>query len=153
VRRMYLYLVRHGEADPDEPMKPLSSHGRGEVERIASYLSSLEIHSIFHSTKLRAAQTAEVFTEYVKPAEGPAEKDGLAPMDDPYIWADRLDAFTDTTMLVGHLPHMSRLASLLLTGAADRAAFDFGPATVLCLRRHDHGRWAVQWMLGPELVR
>jgi phosphohistidine phosphatase len=134
-------------------MKPLSSHGRREVERTASYLSSLEVHSIFHSSKLRAAQTAEVFTEYVKPAEGPAERDGLAPLDDPEIWADRLDAVADPTMLVGHLPHMSRLASSLITGDPDRAAFDFGPATVLCLRRHDDGRWAVQWMLGPDLVR
>lgn len=150
---MYLYLVRHGEADQDEPTKPLSSHGRGEVERIASYLSSLEIHSIFHSIKLRAAQTAEVFTEYGKPADGPAERDGLTPMDDPHIWGDRLDAVVEPTMLVGHLPHLSRLASLLVTGSADRATFDFGPASVLCLRRHEYGRWAVQWMLGPELVR
>lgn len=150
---MYLYLVRHGEADPEDPMKPLSSHGRREVEKIASYLLSLEIHSIFHSTKLRAAQTAEVFTEYIRPAEGPAEKDGLAPMDDPKIWADRLDAVVDPTMLVGHLPHLSRLASLLITGDPDRVAFDFEAATVLCLHRHDDGRWANQWMLGPDMVR
>lgn len=150
---MYLYLVRHGEANPDDPLKPLSEHGRRDAERIAEYLSSLEVHSIFHSTKLRAAQTAEVFTEYIEPEEGPTETDSLAPMDDPKTWADRLDSVVDPTMLVGHLPYMSRLASLLLTGDPGRAAFEFGAASVLCLRRHDDGSWAVRWMLGPEMVR
>ena len=149
---MYLYLVRHGEAKADDPLNPLSEHGRRNVEKVAEYLSSFEVNSIFHSTKLRAAQTAEVFTEYIKPAEGPAEKDSLAPMDDPSIWANRLDAITEDTMLVGHLPYMSRLASLLLTGDTDRAAFEFGPSSVLCLRRAE-GLWMVQWMLGPETVK
>jgi len=149
---MYLYLVRHGEAKADDPLNPLSEHGRRDVEKVAEYLSSFEVNSIFHSTKLRAAQTAEVFTEYIKPEEGPAEKDGLAPMDDPSIWANRLDAITGDTMLVGHLPYMSRLASLLLTGETDRAAFEFGASSVLCLRRAK-GRWLVQWMLGPETVK
>jgi phosphohistidine phosphatase len=152
---MFLYLVRHGEAKSaaEDPKKGLSDHGRRDVEKVASYLSFLEVHSIFHSTKLRAAQTAEVFTEYIKPSEGPAEKDGLAPMDDPKMWADRLDSITENTMLVGHLPYMSRLASLLLTGDSDRAAFEFGPSSALCLRRYEGNRWAVQWMLGPEIAR
>ncbi len=152
---MLLYLVRHGEAksETEDPKQGLSEHGRRDVERIASHLSFLEVHSIFHSMKLRAAQTAEVFTEYIKPSEGPAEKDGLAPMDDPRIWADSFNSITGNTMLVGHLPYMSRLASLLLTGDSDRAAFEFGPSSVLCLRRHEDNRWAVQWMLGLEIAR
>jgi phosphohistidine phosphatase len=152
---MVLYLVRHGEAmsAAEDPKQGLSAHGRKEAERVASYLSSLEVSRIFHSTKLRAAQTAEVFTEFIEPAEGPTEADSLAPMDDPAIWADRLDAIAEDIMLVGHLPFMSRIASLLLTGDPDRAAFEFGPASVLCLKRHEGNRWSVQWMLGPEMVR
>ncbi len=150
---MNLYLVRHGEAKADDPLKPLSEHGRREVERIASHLSSLEVFSIFHSQKLRAAQTAEVFTEFIEPQEGPTETEGLSPMDDPKMWKSRLEVMTDDTMLIGHLPHMSRLASLLLTQDQERAAFDFGPASVLCLRRLEGGRWAVKWMLGPDVVR
>jgi phosphohistidine phosphatase len=152
---MFLYLVRHGEAKSaaEDPKQGLSEHGRREAERVASYLSSLEVHHIFHSTKLRAAQTAEVFTEFVEPREGPTEADSLAPMDDPKVWDNRIDAITDDIMLVGHLPYMSRLASLLLSGDPDRAAFEFRPASVLCLKRHEGNRWAVQWMLGPETVR
>jgi phosphohistidine phosphatase len=152
---MFLYLVRHGEAksEAEDPKKGLSDRGRRDVEKVASYLSSIEAHSIYHSTKLRAAQTAEVFTEYIKPSEGPAEKDSLAPMDDPRIWAERLDSITENTMLVGHLPFMSRLTSLLVTGDSERAAFEFGASFILCLRRYEGNRWAVQWMIGPEIAR
>jgi len=110
------------------------------------------VRSIFHSSKLRAAQTAEVFTEYMEPEEGPTEADGLAPLDDPRIWEGRLGAMEEDIMLVGHLPYMSRLASLLLTGNPDLAAFEFPASGVLCLRR-EKGRWALQWMIGPGLVR
>lgn len=150
---MHLYLVRHGEAKADDPLKPLSEHGRREVEKVASYLSSLEVFSIFHSTKLRAAQTAEVFTEYIEPEEGPTETESLSPMDDPKLWKTRLDVMADDTMIVGHLPHLSRLASLLLTGDPEVVAFEFGPASVLCLQRNEDGRWAVQWMLGSDIAR
>jgi len=152
---MLLYLVRHGEANSsaEDPKEGLSEHGRRDVERVASYLSSLEVRHIFHSVKFRAMQTAEVFTEYIEPEEGPTEADSLKPMDDPSVWAGRLDAITDDIMLVGHLPFMSRMASLLLTGDQDRAAFEFGPASVLCLKRHEGGRWAVRWMLGPDTAK
>lgn len=149
---MRLYLVRHGEARTDDPSRPLSEHGRREAERVAEHLSSLEVRAIFHSTKLRAAQTAEVFTEFIEPKEGIREADSLLPLDDPSVWAGRLDAIDGDTVLVGHMPYMSRLASLLLTGDPDREVFNFPTAGALCLRREE-GRWAVEWMLGPETAR
>ncbi|MGH2376556.1 MAG: hypothetical protein ACRDIC_24240 [bacterium] len=55
-------------------------------------------------------------------------------------------------MLVGHLPHLGRLASLLLVGTAERAVIRFQMGGVVCLARDDSGAWALEWMLVPELV-
>ncbi len=55
-------------------------------------------------------------------------------------------------MLVGHLPHLSKLAGLLLTGSPDIEPIKFRMAGVLCLERDVKGKWALLWMLTPELV-
>ncbi len=150
---MYLYLVRHGEAksEREDPARPLSEAGMNEVRKVASFMSVPDIARIYHSPRLRAAQTAEVFAVHVKPSGGFSEAEGLGPGDPPGIWANRIDTETGNTMLVGHLPHMARLASLLLTGDDERAAFDFAAASVLCMRRME-GNWWVRWMLRPEML-
>lgn len=56
-------------------------------------------------------------------AAGIAEADGLAPLDDPSIWAERLQGVAQDTVLVGHLPHLRRLSySILLMMAKASAA-------------------------------
>jgi phosphohistidine phosphatase len=54
-------------------------------------------------------------------------------------------------MLVGHLPHMARLASLLLTGNPNREVVRFRNATVVCLERVE-ADWVLLWAFGPDLV-
>jgi phosphohistidine phosphatase len=54
-------------------------------------------------------------------------------------------------MLVGHLPHLSRLAALLLAGDPERETVAFRNAGVVCLEGQG-GRFAVRWILTPELV-
>jgi phosphohistidine phosphatase len=53
--------------------------------------------------------------------------------------------------LVGHLPFMARLASLLLTRDPKAEIVAFQPGTVLCLEG-EGGTWRVAWMLRPELL-
>ncbi len=55
-------------------------------------------------------------------------------------------------MLVGHLPHMSRLASLLLKGDAEKNAVNFKQGSVVCLENPGDGNFSVEWMVTPELV-
>ncbi len=60
-------------------------------------------------------------------------------------------------MLVGHLPFLSRLASLLLVGDPERALVRFRMGGIVCLTGEPAGAggtggWMVAWMLIPELT-
>jgi hypothetical protein len=55
-------------------------------------------------------------------------------------------------MLVGHLPYMAKLAGLLLCGDKEKTPIDFKMGGIVCLMRFDDGRWALEWMLVPDMV-
>jgi phosphohistidine phosphatase len=55
-------------------------------------------------------------------------------------------------MLVGHLPHLARLAALLLTGDMAKNVINFKMAGLVCLGRRTGGPWALEWMIIPELI-
>ncbi len=151
---MFLYLVQHGEAkrQEEDPERGLTDKGFRDIARTA--LSALErrvqVSRIVHSGKKRAGETANVLNDRLKPPQGAAAADGLAPMDDPAYWAERLAGMEEDVLLVGHLPHLARLASLLLCGNGDTAVVDFTMAGMVCLRRSPEGRWSVNGMFGPE---
>jgi phosphohistidine phosphatase len=153
---MFVYLVQHADAKKEEidPARPLSEKGLQDIKKIASYVSQLNIkvYKIFHSSKLRARQTAEILSENLKPIKGISEIDGLAPLDDPNIWAVRLKDIPDDIVLVGHLPHLGKLSSLLLCGNADKNVVSFKMAGIVCLKKDDTGIWSLQWMLTPDVV-
>lgn len=153
---MFVYLVQHAEAksEKEDPSRSLSEKGKQDIRKVALCASqyNLKIHKIFHSTKLRARQTAEVLLEHLKPAKGISEIDGLAPLDDPNIWAQRLRDIPDDVILVGHLPHLDKLASLLLCGDKDKNIISFKMAGIVCLKRMDSETYSLQWMLTPEVV-
>jgi len=90
--------------------------------------------------------------EYLHPDKGAAESDGLKPMDEPGIWAERLSSFQEDIMLVGHLPHLGRLAALLICGNKDRKVVNFKTAGIMCLERNEDMSWSLEWMLIPSMV-
>ena len=140
-----MFLVRHGEARREEvdPERHLTDRGAEDVRRIAvRAVHDLGIRPvrIVHSGKARARQTAEVWGGLVD--ADVAEADGLAPNDDPSVWAERLGAEGDDVMVVGHLPHLERLVGLLVTGDADQAGVGF-PAGGLVVLERDDDRWVV----------
>lgn len=151
---MRVYLVQHGLAEDEavDPARPLSGQGREDVARVAGFLSLFEKPrpvKILHSGKLRAKQTAEMF------AEGWGgiaieQADELSPNDDPSLWEAKLASMSEDLMLVGHLPHMQRLAALLVVGDPDRQAVRFRNGGVLCLER-DEGGWSILWQINPTL--
>ncbi len=75
------------------------------------------------------------------------------PLDDPKTWANGLSTIEQDLMLVGHLPHLSKLVSLLLTGREDIELIAFRMGGVVCLERDEEGRWRLLWALRPELVK
>ena len=153
---MEVYLVQHGEAKPEaiDPARPLTDHGREEVERVARRAAALHLHvaEIRHSDKLRARQTAAILAEQLSPSAGVREMEGLAPMDDPQKARIQVEAAREPLMLVGHLPHLSRLASSLLTGDPAKEVIRFRNSAIISLVKAE-GRWLLQWILTPELAR
>jgi len=152
---MHLYLVQHGEAkaEKEDPARPLTDRGREEVRRVARHAMGLTlwIAEIHHSGKLRARQTAEILAEHLSPARGVREIEGLAPNDDPGKVRTELEAGEESLMLVGHLPHLGRLASSLLVGDPAREVIRFRTGAIVDLARLE-GRWVLQWILTPEIA-
>jgi phosphohistidine phosphatase len=153
---MELYLVQHGEAKEKEQDldRPLTERGRQDVGYVASVTARMGLApaSIWHSGKLRARQTALIFAELLEPIEETREHVGLAPKDDPRALADEIRALEGGLMIVGHLPHLGRLAGLLLVGDADREVVAFRNGGVVCLE-HEHGGWRLVWILTPDIAR
>ncbi|VUT25508.1 MAG: phosphohistidine phosphatase [Candidatus Methanolliviera sp. GoM_oil] len=150
---MKLYLVQHAEAkDKDEdPTRPLSGKGWNDIRNMASFFKGkIEVAKIVHSGKLRARQTAEELNAVV--SSSVEEVGGLAPLDDPGIWEERLREESEDTMIVGHLPHLGRLAGLLLANDPERKVIDFKMGGVVCLERDEGGNWSLQWMVTPEIL-
>jgi phosphohistidine phosphatase len=153
---MRAYLVQHGKAKSaeEDPKRGLSDEGREEVTRIAEFLSGLRmtVSLIQHSGKARAEETAHLLAEAIRATSGPGRTDGLDPDSDPAIVANFLKVYDDDILLVGHLPHMERLASLLLTGNRDRQPVRFRNGGVVCLEKNADGSWSVLWVVIPELL-
>jgi len=154
---MRLYLVQHGEAkrEEEDPARPLTENGRKEVERVAGFLAKtgVKIQRILHSGKLRAAQTAEVLGQHLKPTRGIEKAEALEPLADPGIWIEKVNHMDEDVMLVGHLPHLKKLASLLLTGRDDLEIVKFRYGGVVCLERRENGLWSILWIIRPDILR
>lgn len=152
---MYLYLVQHGKAMDKEanPERPLSDEGRADVRKMASFISGIEVARIIESGKLRATETAEIIGNSL--GKGTEKGEHLSPLDNPGEWVGKLNEVSDNTMLVGHLPHLGKLASLLLVGAPEVDVVKFSPGGVLCLERNEgeNNGWTVQWMVVPDLLK
>ncbi|MBS7638628.1 phosphohistidine phosphatase SixA [Candidatus Bathyarchaeota archaeon] len=153
---MRLYLVQHAEAkrEEEDPSRPLTDRGRREAIKVASYAARIgvRIEKIIHSGKLRALQTAEIMAEHLNPPGGIGKAEGLDPQADPKVFSERLKALNEDIMVVGHLPHLSRLASLLLTGDPSIEPVRFRQAGIVCLERDDRGKWSLIWALRPEEI-
>ena len=116
---MKLFLVQHAEAKNknEDPTRPLSEKGWKDIKKIAKYAEEylhIDVRQIFHSGKLRAEQTAEVLAKYLNPPEKVTIDKNLEPLADPKAWKRQLIGTSEDVMLVGHLPHLSKLASSLL---------------------------------------
>jgi phosphohistidine phosphatase len=79
----------------------------------------------------------------------------MNPKDDPRTVYEQLTARRErdeALLLVGHMPHLARLAGLLLTQDAEQLPVRFANAGVLKISSGPEG-WAVQWYITPACVR
>lgn len=155
---MRLYLVQHAEARDglDDGERILSERGWktvGTVLKGAAPLG-LPVSLILHSRKIRARQTAEAYAAVFRPDGGVRETVGLNPMDDPRIIQAEIHKHSSGLMLVGHLPHLSRLAGSLLCGDPDREIIRVRNGAIFCLEGEGPPeRWSLLWVLHPELLQ
>lgn len=152
---MKAILVQHAQAlsKEEDPDRPLSPQGRETIQSVADYAArnlGLELGRIWHSGKTRALQTAEVLNSTLGTSIGARSSEDLSPLDDPRAWAERLAEMSHDVMLVGHLPHLSRLASLLLCGDPDIEPIAVQNAGLVCLERK--AGWKLRWILVPEIL-
>src|SRR5207244_10877639 len=149
------YLVQPGEAKPEQeaPARPLTDRGRREVARVAqaAQRSEVAVAEIVHSGKLRAQQTADLLAAALSPVGGVRAVAGLAPLDDPAAARELLDQAAAPRMIVGHLPHLSRLTSLLLVGDPTRAIVSFRMGAIVCLTWEQES-WRLTWRPPPQRV-
>ena len=151
---MKLYLVQHGEAmsEAEDPLRGLTPIGENEIKKVARMAKRMGLNpsKIFHSGKLRAEQTADIIGKALsKPVE--ATK-GLAPMDDVLLWADKINQNAEELMLVGHLPYMEKLASFLIIGDENIRPVLFRFGAINCLEQKENKKWAIRWILTPEMA-
>jgi len=151
---MKLYLVQHGEAKPeaDDPDRSLTAKGEEEVRGVAWAAKKLGTHpsKVYHSGKRRAHQTAEIIASALKlPTESAR---GLNPLDDVREWAERISKETKDLMIVGHLPFLEKLTSLLLCDNENARLVVFRYGAIVCLDQKGDRGWAVRWIFTPEMV-
>lgn len=165
--------MQHGEAVAGEvdPDRPLSGDGRRSVETVAAHAAvcGVRLDRIVHSPKLRAEQSAGLLARALGCTEVGATA-GLAPRDSVEVAAATLidPADAGALAIVGHLPFLDRLASLLVTGESDAHVIAFcngglvrlvpapgrvqpadADSAAVDARRP---RFAVAWILTPELA-
>lgn len=153
---MRVYLAQHGLAVPKEvnPERPLSEQGRRDLEQMAEFLdrAGIRVEQVFHSGKTRAEQTAVELAHFLSPAGQVLAQTGLGPKDPVEPFAEQIKVWTVDTLVVGHLPFLGRLVSLLLAEDADRTRIAFQPGSLVCLDQEAEAGWALAWMIRPELL-
>ncbi len=154
---MQLYLVQHAQAksEAEDPQHSLTEEGKHTARCMADFAArhKIAVAEIWHSGKMRARQTAEIFADALRPPGGVHEKPGLGPMEDVAPVASALAVATDNLMIVGHLPHLSRLTSRLLCQDETKTIVTFQMAGIVQLHREATGEWSLRWVVVPEIVR
>lgn len=155
---MEIYILRHGKAEErssgisSDAKRRLTESGRNEMEQIASGITALGIRPdrIISSPLVRARETAEIVRGRLL-----LERDSgrsptrvgiwqeLKPESDVLGAHGRLAAMAPDSgvMLVGHEPHLSSLASSMITrrsgrtAARDRREYVDAPAAAINLKK------------------
>ena len=149
---MRLYLVQHGEAVSEtvDSERPLSPQGLGDVSALAAACRAhgLAAREILHSGRLRARQTAEALAGALSlPLRQVPDIDPLSPVG-PF--ARKCEEWTEGRIIVGHMPFLGRLASLLLADREDPPAVAFQSGGMVCLEQQAPRGWCLLWTCFPS---
>lgn len=154
---MMLYLIRHAHAvdAAENPRRPLSPRGQKQIRKVAAFLKSsdaLDVSEVWHSPLARSRETAALLFDRLGLTVTLTQIDGLEGNGDPSILLERLKACTTSLAIVGHEPHLSALASLLVAGTATPPRFVLKKCAVLALELIE-GQWVARWQISPGLLK
>ena len=147
-----LYFMQHAIAADraDDPDRPLTEEGITQTRNIAGHLHHLEspITGIFHSGKLRAQQTADIIASTLG-IHTVDIADNMSPNDDVSLIMKNLDR--ESALYVGHLPHLEKLVSILVTGNENAGIIKFRNSAIASLKK-DNDLYRIQWYLTPQIA-
>jgi len=153
---MKLFLIQHAQAKSKEedPERGITEEGYVITSKIANFAKQIqiEVRKIYHSGKKRAKETAEIFSEYLEPIDGLESAKGLNPLDSHLIWAGLLSEIDDNIILIGHLPHLQKLCSFLVSKNESKENIKFKNSGIVCLERYPGNRWVVILEVNPETL-
>ncbi|MCX5741424.1 MAG: histidine phosphatase family protein [Proteobacteria bacterium] len=144
---MRIYLVRHGEAVPEEDAgsdrdRWLSSRGR-EAARILGKLmreQRVEPDAILCSPLPRAVQTAELLAASLDHLGTVISRRCLEPAAQPRVAAGEVHAIGGSVIVVGHEPSLSSLGAFLL----NRPAFPQFRTAQCCVLEDGKPTWTAR---------
>lgn len=153
---MTIFLIRHAHAvDADEdPERPLSKRGRAQVDALALFLKRSKLFQpveFWHSPLLRSQETAGLLAQGLRLRVPQVLIPELEPESDPHVVARRLKQAAKAVAVVGHEPHLSALATLMITGKTEPAVFVMKKAAALAIEGIGH-YWSVRWHVSPDLI-
>lgn len=150
---MRIYLIQHGMSLPEaeDPEKSLSLEGKNQTQRTAEFLESkrIKVDLIWNSPKKRAVQTAQIISEKISPQEI-QERSDMNPLDPVDKFPEEIKSMNRDIMLIGHLPFLQKLFSLLLTGSEENDYLSFKNSGIICLECTD--KWRLTWAMTPDLL-
>jgi len=148
-----LYFAQHGIAvsKTEDSERPLSNAGVMQTNSVAKQLhqSGEPVTDIFHSNKLRAQQTAEIFSSVLQQTKISAIN-YLSPNDDIALIKPQLTS--SNALYIGHLPHIGKLVSSLITDNEELDIIKFQNSAVVCLEKNAM-RYQILWYLTPQITR
>ncbi len=146
-----VYFVQHGIAHAKEvdANRALSDRGNLETHKVAAYLKAhkVMVNKIYHSGKLRARQTAVIFSQILAVKEL-VELAGMAPNDNPELLKQHIAE--NAVIYVGHLPNLSKVVAQLVTGDANCSLVKFQNSAVLCVEM-DESSAAIKWFITADM--
>lgn len=158
---MKIYLLRHGAAEPrgaatPEAARQLTPAGRTEVRAVtrqASVAAGISPQLILTSPWSRALETARIAAKAVECTNVIETKSLLPDIPPSQIWKEiREHRDAKELMVVGHEPHLSRLAAFLLEAPV---ALDMKKGALVRIDVQDQEgppRGVLKWILTPRLA-
>jgi phosphohistidine phosphatase len=157
---MKFFLMRHGDSQNglDDAGRTLSGDGVREAKLAGAFLkqSGARLGAIYHSPFLRSRQTAEIVAGVLGLTEKLSERGGLLPGDSVSSFADEMEKLAigeAGRLVVGHLPFVEDLASLLISGSEGGVSIRFTTGSLIGLERFEFtNEWILRFHITSKLI-